>query len=206
MAKQQVFYIHGGCAFTDHQDYLAHLSNKNPEPFKVEHNRWNKRLAHDLGDQFEVFMPDMPNKFDAKYEEWKIWFENHLRFLNDGVILIGYSMGAMFFLKYLANNNLSFKVKELILIAPPFGYFKDEHTKEDGGDFNLSDHEDISVIADKVPAVTLYHSKDDFAVPYDSSLRIKEKLPAAQLISFEDRNHFLVDDFPELLDQIKQLA
>lgn len=204
--KQQVFYIHGGCAFTEYQDYLQYLRNKDPEPFAQEHNRWNKRIASDLGGQFETFTPEMPNKYDAKYEEWNIWFENHHKHLRDGVILVGYSMGAMFLIKYLINNNPPMTVKGLVLIAPPYGYFKDEYTKEDGGDFNLTEAEDVELLAEKIPSITIYHSKDDFAVPYESALRLKEKLPSVELVSFEDRNHFLVEDFPELVERIKALG
>lgn len=204
--KKQVFYLHGGCAFSEYKDYLEYLRNESPEPFKAAHTRWNKRLATDLGDEYETFMPDMPNKFNAQYIEWQIWFENHLQYLRDDVILIGYSMGAMFYQKYLINNELPVRIKALILIAPPHGYFKDPVTGEDGGDFNLTDDEDVTKIARQVSDISIYHSKDDFAVPYESAVQLQAKVPTAELVTFEDRNHFLVDDFLELLDKIKEIS
>lgn len=62
----------------------------------------------------------MPNGNNAQYIEWKIWFERLLPFLNDGVILIGHSLGGIFLAKYLSENNFSIKVRAAILIAAPF--------------------------------------------------------------------------------------
>jgi pimeloyl-ACP methyl ester carboxylesterase len=50
------------------------------------------------------------------------------------------------------------------------------------------------------------HSKDDFVVPYEHALKYKAALPAAELITFEDKNHFLVEELPELVQKIRNLA
>ena len=47
------------------------------------------------------------------------------------------------------------------------------------------------------------HSKDDFVVPYEHALKYTTALPQAEFISFEDKNHFLVAEFPELINKIK---
>ena len=48
---------------------------------------------------------------NARYEEWKIWFERMIPFLNDNVILVGHSLGGIFFVKYLSENLLPIKSK-----------------------------------------------------------------------------------------------
>jgi len=39
-------------------------------------------LKEDVGEDFEVFMPEMPNKDFADYTEWKIMFEKVFPFLD----------------------------------------------------------------------------------------------------------------------------
>jgi predicted alpha/beta hydrolase family esterase len=124
----------------------------------------------------------------------------------DEIILVGWSLGSMFLQKYLANNDLPVKVKALFLLASPHGYFKDLRSGEDGGDFNFNDADDVHSIADKVGSIVLMHSKDDFIVPYEHTLALYEKLSEAELVTFEDKNHFLVEELPELVERIKKLA
>ena len=50
------------------------------------------------------------------------------------------------------------------------------------------------------------HSKDDFVVPYEHALKYKEALPEAALLTFEDKNHFLVEELPELLTEIRKIS
>lgn len=206
MQKQQVFYIHGGCAFSNYEDYLSHLRKIELNPFAETQRRWSKTLEEDLGDEYETFMPLFPNKYNAKYNEWVIWFEKHFTYFRDGLILVGWSQGSMFLQKYLANNAMPVSVKVLFLLASPHGDFKDDWSGEDGGDFNLEDTDDIASIPDKVEKIVLMHSKDDFVVPYNHTLELYKKLPTAELITFTDKNHFLIDEFPELVEKIHSFA
>ena len=205
MEKRQVLYIHGGNGFTKYGDYIAYLKTLDLDPFAEAHTRWNKTLAEDLGEDFEVFMPGMPNKLNAKYQEWKIWFEKHFEYLRDDVILVGFSLGSMFLTKYLSEQKPPVRIKALILLAPAAYYFVDPETGEDGGDFNcVSDN--VPAIQNKVEQIYIFHSKDDFVIPYDHAEKLKELLPKAELITFEDKNHFLVEELPELVKKIKELA
>ena len=49
------------------------------------------------------------------------------------------------------------------------------------------------------------HSQDDFVVPYKHGVALSEALPKAEFVTFEDKNHFLVEEFPELVDKIQEL-
>jgi len=209
MKKQQILYIHGGDAFSNYSNYLEYLKvidisglPDEPEPPK----RWSKTLREDLGEDYEVFSPSMPNKLNAQYQEWKIWFERYFEYLHDDVVLIGWSLGGMFLAKYLVENDLPFKPKALFLLAAVYGdgSLLDE-SGEDGGDF-LYDVTRLSEIFGKVGSVTIMHSKDDFVVPYEHALKYKAALPEATLLTFEDKNHFLVEEFPELLEKIREVA
>jgi len=208
MEKQQVFYIHGGDSIGDYNKFLEYLQKIDITdlPWAEEKpKRWNHKFREDLGEEFEVFMPLMPNKLNAKYTEWKIWFEKHFEYIRDDVVLVGYSLGGLFLAKYLVENDVPFKVKALYFVAAVYGdgSLVDEDG-DDGGDF-LYDVSLVPTIADKVGSITLLHSKDDFVVPYDHVLKYRKALPEAELVTFEDKNHFLVEELPELIERIKAL-
>ena len=62
----------------------------------------------------------MPLKEDAKYEDWKIYFERYIPFLRNDCILVGSSLGAMFLAKYLSENKFPKKILATFLVCPPF--------------------------------------------------------------------------------------
>lgn len=202
---KQVFYIHGGTAFSRYEDFLSYLKTKEirdlpgSEPMK----KWSGSLNEDLGEKFEVFAPSMPNSQNAKYEEWKIWFERYFEYLHDGSVLVGWSQGGYFLAKYLVENDTPFSIKALFLIAAPFE--KTDFGGEDGGDFAF-DTSRVGELARKVVKTFIFHSKDDFLVPYEHALKYREGLPGAELVTFEDKNHFLIEKFPELVAVIKEIA
>ena len=69
--------------------------------------------------EFSAIKPEMPNKDMARYSAWKLWFEKYFQFLDHGeLILIGHSLGAMFLVKYFAENQFPKKVAQLHLVAP----------------------------------------------------------------------------------------
>jgi predicted alpha/beta hydrolase family esterase len=205
MKKQQVFYIHGGDSYSDHDAFLDELRTRIPRdlPSLPKSKKWTETFKEDLGAEYEVFMPQMPNSQNAKYEEWKLWFERHFEYLEANVILVGCSLGAMFLAKYLSEEDAPFSIKTLFLLA---GAFKTEELDEtDCGDF-LTDAEDVSVLAKKINNIVIMHSKDDSVSPYQCALKLKKAIPNAELVTFEDKNHFLVPEFPELIEKIRGCA
>ena len=206
MEKQQVFYIHGGESYESHEDFLDRLLVRDIRdlPSAPKYTKWTKTLADELGEEYEVFMPQMPNGMNAKYVEWKIWFERHFEYLHDGVIMIGCSLGAMFLYKYYSENQLPFKTKELILMASPVPELLPAEEK-DCGDFVYL-MADLNKLIKQSQHITIMHSKDDFVVPYEHALKYKEVLPEAELVTFEDKNHFLVEELPELVERIRDLS
>ncbi|MDP3962698.1 MAG: hypothetical protein Q8Q03_02430 [bacterium] len=102
--KMQVIIIHGGDTFETREQYLDFLHNYeiNIERYKKDTDDWKKSLRSKLGADYEVIIPIMPNKTDGRYEEWEIWMDKLITFIDDGVILIGHSMGGSFLAKYLS--------------------------------------------------------------------------------------------------------
>lgn len=199
--KKQVFYIHGGSAYSNYNAFLADLREEPVRdlPDSPSFQKWSDTLRDQLA-EFDVFKPSMPNSKNAKYEEWKIWFERYIPYLQDEITFIGWSQGGYFFAKYLIENPAPVKIKALFLVAAPFQ--PDDFDGEDGGDFAF-DTTKLGVLAQKTNKIYIFHSKDDFVVPYEHALLYKKALPDAELVSFEDKNHFLVSEFPELITKVK---
>ena len=151
-----------------------------------------------LAGEYEVIIPVMPNKFNARFEEWKIWFEKFIPFLKDGVVFIGHSLGASFIAKYLSENKFPKKVRAVMLVAGVYD----------------KDSEGYSLLSFALPEkldlqnenTMIYHSKDDSVVPFSALENFSRALPQAKTRVFEDRGHLNMPEFPELLEDIKSLS
>lgn len=203
MEKRQIVFIHGGNAYTRYDAFLECLRTVEiPDPCgEVVQKRWQPTLREVFKETHEVFMPSMPNKLNAKYLEWKIWFERHHVFLRDGVILIGHSQGGYFLAKYLSENDMPVAVRALYLLAAPF--CPDDFGGEDGGDFAF-DPVNLPRLTAQAREVFIFHSEDDPVVPYAHALKFKAALPEATLVRFTDKNHFILEEFPELVAHLRE--
>ncbi len=200
--KAQILFIHGGDSFSNYDDFLESLKTepiRDPLGTEVK-KRWKETLKLEFGQEIDVFYPSMPNKDNARYTEWKIWFERYFEYLNGNVILIGHSQGGYFLAKYLSENTVPFPILALYLVAAPFG--PGERGAEDGGDF-VFNPENLKNIYKVAQNITIYHSEDDEVVPFSHALSYHETLPKAAFITFKDRGHFLQPEFPEIIEDIK---
>lgn len=177
--KKQIVFIHGGDSFSNLVDFRTHLTRVPLRnlPGKQTSLHFTQTLAEDLGDDYEVFMPTMPNKQNADFGEWSIWFERHLSYLRDDITLIGWSLGGMFLAKYLSENKLPVRVGKLVLLAAPCGYCQSEDGN-DCGNFQF-DPSILQNIAQNTNQVFILHSKDDFVVPITAAYEYKIALPEA---------------------------
>lgn len=194
--KKYVIVINGGDTWNTNSEYINYLKRYDftQDKFdKLMSKRWKDHLQNDLGDEFMVVRPDMPCARNAKYIEWKIWFEKMLPYFKNNIILVGHSLGANFLAKYLAKNIIPCNVAQVHLVAGCYG---------SGGGFELPDS--LSGIQNQCAHIFIYHSTDDPIVPYGDALKYKSVLPQAKLISFADRGHFLQDNFPEIVENVKK--
>lgn len=198
--SKQVLMIHGGTTFHSEKDYLDYLKNKEVKLERiVSHEYWSQNVAKDLGEEYMMLTPKMPNSTNAQYEEWKIWFEKILGVLDREIILIGHSLGGIFLVKYLAGNTVDKEIKATFLLGAPFD---DELEEESLVSFALP--ENISGFSAQAGKIFLLHSKDDPCVPFGQALKYKKVLSEAELIVFEDKGHFNDEKFPELPELIKK--
>lgn len=202
--KKPLIFIHGGTAYTNYEAFLNDLRTKTLRdlPGSEPKVRWTDTLATDLGNGFEVFKPRMPNSQNAKYLEWKIWFERYLALTPGEVILVGWSQGGYFLAKYLLEESYTTTISALYLLAAPFE--PADFDGEDGGDFAF-DTTRVGELGEKIGKITIMHSTDDPVVPFTHALSYAQGVPNATLVTFTDKNHFLVPELPELVALIKGL-
>lgn len=197
--KKSLLIIHGGTTFDTYEEYLKYLESCELTLEKINRKDWKDNLARNLSD-FEVIYPKMPNSKNARYREWKIWFEKTFHLLTDEVVLVGHSLGGIFLVKYLSENSFPKRILQLHLVAAPYDT---EIIKDSLADFALD--ETVEKISEKVGYIFLYQSKDDTAVAYEDVLKYKRDLPDATLLEFNDRGHFTQENFPELINNIINL-
>ena len=76
---------------------------------------------------------------------------------------------------------------------------------EDGGDFAF-DTAMLNHISETIKDIFIFHSKDDPVVPFDHAKRYHMALPRAHMVTFEDKGHFLMAEFPELIESIREIS
>jgi len=200
--KKQIIFIHGGEVFKNYKDYLKFLYKYKINPLSIKRDKWQDSLQKNLGSKYEVLMPQMPNALNAKYLEWKIYFEKILPSLNKKIILIGKSLGGIFLAKYLSTNKINNTIKALFLIAPPFD---DQDCDEPLVDFNFTSKElkNLSNLSKQCNLINVFHSYDDKVVPFADFLKYKKNLPKANFYALKNYGHFNTKKFPEILKAIK---
>ncbi len=199
--KQQVVVIHGGDTFDTYKDYISFLTDRKIDPERLKPKRdWKNTLSEKLGENYEVLLPSMPNKTNSKYIEWKIWFERTIPFFNKNVILIGHSLGGIFLAKYLSQTTMSKAIKAVILVAAPFD---DADSKESLASFKLPSS--LKKFSEQTDQIYIVHSKNDPVVPFEDLKKYQKALPNAETITFNNKEHFNQETFPEITKLIKTL-
>lgn len=200
---KKIIYIHWWTVFPDNDTFCKVLEKRDYSPYQQEKKKRKDRLANELKSDYEFFRPDMPNKYNANYKAWKIWFEKSFQYFNDeDLVLIWHSLWWMFLIKYIWENWFSKKIKQLHLVSAVFDESDMDEDEKYSWDFAYSP-DIISNLEKYCDQIFIYHSTDDDIVPYSHAQKIKSYLPNAKLITFKDRWHFFKEEtFPEILENI----
>lgn len=197
--KKQVIVIGGGNTFDSYKQYISFLKKMKIDFARLKQIGWKDALEKDLGKKFEVIRPEMPNPSNAKYAEWKIWWEKIIPHLEKQVVLIGHSLGGIFLTKYLSENKFPKKILAVFLVAAPY----DDKGEEDSlADFKLK--KDLSLIQDQAGKVFFYHSADDSVVRFSDMEKYKKALSQAICREFKNKGHFNQAKFPELVREVRK--
>ena len=197
---KQVIVIHGGTTFRDYDAYLNSLSTKKLYIDRLIYTpKWKERLQQNLGDTYQVLLPTMPNSTNARYNEWKIWFQHISELFTNDCILVGHSLGAVFLAKYLSEESLQITVTATILIAAPY----DDEQGEDLVDFKITTLSENLI--DQAGRLVFFNGLDDPVISQSDLRKYRQALPGAEFIITPAPDHFVREDFPELTELIKNI-
>lgn len=179
---RQILFIHGGGqgSYEEDKKLVVHLQER-------------------LGSSYNIRYPQMPNAEAPEYQLWRAQIAEELAMLDDGVMLVGHSLGGSVLLKYLSEEQITKSIAGLFLLAPPY-WGGDE-------DWQVAEYmlqEDFATRLTSIPYTFLYHSRDDVWVPFAHLALYAEKLPHATIREFADRGHQFKDDLSEVAEDVKQ--
>ena len=155
-------------------------------------------LARELGTDYRVIAPEMPDADNPHYRPWWDRIEQELEPIDVKVILVGHSFGGSVLLSYLAEGSYRKPVRGLFLVSVPNwgpdGWAYDEFAVPND-------------IGSRLPAtrIFLYHSRDDPEVPFAHLAYYQDRLPTAAARPIDGSAHSFVEGLPTLVDDIKSL-
>lgn len=197
--KKQIVVIHGGETFDSYDAYLTFLASYQIDFDHLGTKGWKSSLIDILEESHDVIAPRMPNAMNAKYKEWKMYFEKYIPHLENGVQLVGHSLGGIFLAKFLSENIFPKTIGATFLVAAPYGN-TDSYSL---ADFVLPDS--LELLSKQSPAIFLYHSEDDPIVSFTDLHTYATKLPGSIVRTFSDRGHFDQESFPELIADLQSI-
>lgn len=157
-------------------------------------------LGSELGSDYRVLAPTMPDPDSPRYVPWRDRIEDELAMLDGSgdVILIGHSVGGSVLLKYLTEGAFLRPIRGLFLVSVPWW-------GPEGWDYEeFAFPNDFGARLPAAP-IFLYQSRDDPEVPFAHLALYEERLPDAASRALPGSEHSFIDGLPELVRDIKRL-
>lgn len=166
------------------------------------HDAWDNKLVAsleaELGPDYAVHYPRMPDEGDPNYPAWKAALFTEFDTLDEDAILVGHSVGGSFLIHAVAEHRPKRKWGAVALIAPPFF----------GAGGWPDDAMDPATLAGELRAdvpVFLYHGAADAEVPPAHMALYAKAIPHATPRTLADRDHQLDSDLSEIARDIRDL-
>jgi predicted alpha/beta hydrolase family esterase len=167
------------------------------------HDEWDSKLVgslcEELGSDYAISYPVMPDEADPDYTAWKAVIEKELAGLENGAPLIGHSIGGTILIKVVAERPSDHTWGAIFLIAAPL--------IGEGG-WTSEDIEPLPDLAARLPSgapVFLYHGSADEVVPFAHVDLYAKAIPGAQVRKLNGRDHQLGNNLSEVANDIRQL-
>jgi predicted alpha/beta hydrolase family esterase len=165
------------------------------------HDEWDQTLvetlARDLGANYEIRYPRMPDEADPDYLRWKAALGQELARLDDAAIVVGHSIGATILISALAEEP-SFPVGGVYLLAAPF--------VGEGG-WPSGDIKPMSELGKRLSTrfpIYLYHGSKDETAPIGHADLYEKAVPQAVVRRLAGRDHQLNNDTREVAADIRE--
>jgi len=167
------------------------------------HDQWDNKLVdslrRELGPEYDVRYPRMPNEADPSYTLWKVALAKEIADLDDDAALIGHSVGGTILINALAETPPNRKLAGIFLIAAPY---------VGRGGWPSGDIKQTSNLSARLPSDTpvhLYHGSDDETAPFAHLDLYARAIPGAIVHRLPGRNHQLNDDLAEVAADVRAL-
>jgi len=171
---------------------------------KGVHDEWDDKivdsLERELGPDYTVRYPRMPNEANPTYAKWKAALKREFAGLDDGAILVGHSIGGTILIRTIAEDPPEQAIGGIFLIAAPF--------VGDGG----WPSEDIGALTDSgaslpggVP-IFLYHGSKDETAPFGHVDLYARAIPQAVVRRLPGRDHQLNNDMASVAADIRRAS
>jgi predicted alpha/beta hydrolase family esterase len=179
--KRQVLFVQGGGADV--------------------HDQWDNKLVdslkRELGSNYEIRYPRMPNESDPQYADWKRALEQEIESMDDDAIVVGHSIGGTMLVNVLAVSSFKAKLGAVFLVSAPFvgegGWPSEE----------LKSPMDLGAKLPEGIPIHVYHGLRDEAVPPQHADLYKRAIPQAEVHRVADRDHQFNNDLKEVAEAIK---
>lgn len=152
---------------------------------KGTHDTWDNKLVdslrRELGDEFEVHYPRMPNEDEPTFATWSPVIAKELENID---VVVAHSIGATILINRLPKNSL----RGIVLIAAPF--------IGDGGWPSEEIEPNLKVNTD-VP-IHLFHGDADETAPIEHLDLYAKAIPHAVVHRLKGRDHQLNNDLSEV--------
>ncbi|SFS13687.1 hypothetical protein SAMN05216570_2924 [Dyella sp. OK004] len=167
------------------------------------HDAWDDRLVRslerELGREYTILYPRMPDEADPRYSSWKAALLDEFDDLDDGTILIGHSLGGAILIHVLVEQRPKRMLGAISLIAAPFF---------GGGGWQSDEIEPLTVTAQRLPAdvpVHLYHGTADDIVPIEHLQLYAKAIPQATIHVLANRDHQLNNGLSDVARDIRDV-
>jgi uncharacterized protein len=155
-------------------------------------------ITEKLSAHYQIIAPIMPNPDDPTYEAWKNALKEIFKIIDDGIILIGHSLGGSVLLKFLSEEQPRQEIRSLYLVAVPFWGFEDWDVSE----FQLAD--DFAKRLPPISTIHIFHSKDDQIVSLNHGERYAAEIPGAVYHELNGYGHVYWKGLPGLITLIQE--
>lgn len=167
------------------------------------HDEWDDKLVvslqRELGSEYEVRYPRMPNEDDPSSETWGPAIRSEVAVLPNRAVVVAHSVGATLLVRALVDQRPRQDLEAIILISAPF---------VGAGGWPAGEFEfpwDLGARLPQAPQVHVIHGLDDQTVPPAHAELYTHVIAQAQLHLLPGRNHQLNDDLSEVAALIARL-
>lgn len=169
------------------------------------HDHWGNRLVDsslrtELGPDYEIHYPVMPDEADPKYAAWNQALERGFAMLEHRAVVIGHSVGGTILINVPAEPMPQSSLGAICLIAAPFigtgGWESDD----------IKPRSDLAARLPRDAPVVLYHGRDNDPVPFAHVELYARVLPGAHVRRLVNRDHQLNNTLSKLASDIRRLG